>query len=95
MNKCKKKCNQNPDCKAFHWYLLDPKGTSNCWIWTSDQYVGDGSEKAYCFKKMPEGWENPKKEKKPKKNKKDKKDEDEDEDDDEELDEQLVEEVDE
>lgn len=49
MKKCKKACKNDGNCMAFHWYLLDPSGYTNCWIWTSIEYVANGSEKAYCF----------------------------------------------
>lgn len=51
MKKCKKACNKDENCKAFHFYLLDPEGLTNCWIWTVDGYEANGSEKAYCFVK--------------------------------------------
>lgn len=49
MKQCKNACNTNPDCKAFHYYLLDPRGYTNCWLWTQEGYAGNGSEKAFCF----------------------------------------------
>lgn len=51
MEKCKRRCNKDPQCYSFHYYLLDPWGVTNCWIWTEDSYQPNGSEKAYCFVK--------------------------------------------
>jgi len=51
MNNCKRSCNKNPKCTAFHYYLLDPLGQTNCWIWTKEGYEANGSTKAYCFVK--------------------------------------------
>jgi len=31
--------------------LLDPGAPNNCWIWTKDYYVPEGSDKAYCWVK--------------------------------------------
>jgi hypothetical protein len=51
MNKCKRRCSKDPKCFSFHYYLLDPFGTTNCWIWTNDGYQSNGSTAAYCFVK--------------------------------------------
>ena len=51
MNKCKKRCSRDPQCYAFHYYLLDPWGITNCWIWKKDTYQANGTERAYCFVK--------------------------------------------
>jgi len=40
------------NCSAFHFYLLDPGAPNNCWAWTKDYYIADGSDKAYCFVKQ-------------------------------------------
>jgi len=49
MKKCMKACKNDANCYAFHWYLLDPSGWTNCWIWITPEYAANGSEKAYCF----------------------------------------------
>jgi len=51
MAKCKRRCTKDPKCLSFHYYLLDPWGVTNCWIWTKEGYQSNGSEKAYCFVK--------------------------------------------
>lgn len=51
MNKCKRRCSTDPNCHSFHYYLLDPYGVTNCWIWTAEGYSNNGSNKAYCFVK--------------------------------------------
>jgi len=58
MKQCKNVCKADPECRAFHFYLLDPKGYTNCWIWTKDGYSGNGSEKAFCFVKNDEAKNN-------------------------------------
>lgn len=50
-DKCKRRCAKDPDCYSFHYYLLDPWGITNCWIWNKDVYGPNGSEKAFCFVK--------------------------------------------
>jgi hypothetical protein len=33
--------------------LLDPVRTyDNCWIWTGENYIPNGSDKAYCYVKQ-------------------------------------------
>lgn len=51
IRRCQKACEADPKCTAFHYYLLDPGAPTNCWLWTTDGYSGNGSEKAYCFVK--------------------------------------------
>ena len=51
MNKCKRRCSKDPKCYAFHYYLLDPFGVTNCWIWTKSGYSNNGENTAYCFVK--------------------------------------------
>jgi len=67
MNGCKKRCTEDSKCLSFHYYLLDPFGVTNCWIWTNEGYSSNGSKKAYCFVKtgeeidkaeLPEGADN-------------------------------------
>lgn len=48
---CKKVCARDPNCRAFHYYLLDPGAFNNCWIWTEVGYGPNGSDKAYCYLK--------------------------------------------
>lgn len=48
---CKEVCDKDSDCVAFHFYLLDPGAYNNCWIWTVDGYLANGSDKAYCHVK--------------------------------------------
>jgi len=48
---CMTVCAYDPECTAFHFYLLDPGAYNNCWIWTASGYSPDGSDKAYCYTK--------------------------------------------
>jgi len=51
VKQCERVCSTDPKCTAFHFYLLDPGAPNNCWIWTKDYYIPNGSDKAYCFVK--------------------------------------------
>ena len=61
---CKRVCDKDASCTAFHFYLLDPGAYNNCWIWTVEGYTPNGSDKAYCYLKQEEEilnqhpWEN-------------------------------------
>ena len=44
-------CANDPNCTAFHFYLLDPGHYNNCWIWTASGYFPNGSHRAYCYVK--------------------------------------------
>ena len=48
---CKKICANDIRCTAFHFYLLDPGAYNNCWIWTANDYIPNGSDRAYCYVK--------------------------------------------
>jgi hypothetical protein len=54
MNKCKRRCSKDPKCYSFHYYLLDPFGITNCWIWTESGYSNNNQSNAYCFVKSGE-----------------------------------------